>query len=32
MAAAVALTGVASLVLWLTTRGIRQRALAKHPH
>jgi DHA1 family bicyclomycin/chloramphenicol resistance-like MFS transporter len=32
MAAAVALTGVASLVLWLTTRGIRQSALEKHPH
>jgi DHA1 family bicyclomycin/chloramphenicol resistance-like MFS transporter len=30
MAAAVALTGIASLVLWLTTRGIRQRALAAH--
>jgi hypothetical protein len=30
MAIAVALTGVASLVLWLTTRGIRQRALVGH--
>jgi DHA1 family bicyclomycin/chloramphenicol resistance-like MFS transporter len=30
MAAAVALTGIASLVLWWTTRGIRQRALAAH--
>jgi DHA1 family bicyclomycin/chloramphenicol resistance-like MFS transporter len=30
MAIAVALTGVASLVLWLTTRGIRQRALQGH--
>jgi DHA1 family bicyclomycin/chloramphenicol resistance-like MFS transporter len=32
MATAVALTGVASLALWLTTRGIRRRALEKHPH
>lgn len=30
MAAAVALTGIASLILWVTTRGIRQRALAAH--
>jgi DHA1 family bicyclomycin/chloramphenicol resistance-like MFS transporter len=32
MAAAVALTGVASLALWLTTRGVRRRTLEKHPH
>jgi DHA1 family bicyclomycin/chloramphenicol resistance-like MFS transporter len=30
MAAAVALTGLASIVLWVTTRGIRQRALERH--
>jgi DHA1 family bicyclomycin/chloramphenicol resistance-like MFS transporter len=30
MAVAIALTGVASLVLWLMTRGIRQRALEGH--
>jgi DHA1 family bicyclomycin/chloramphenicol resistance-like MFS transporter len=30
MAVAVALTGVASLILWMTTRGIRQRALQGH--
>jgi DHA1 family bicyclomycin/chloramphenicol resistance-like MFS transporter len=30
MAAAVALTGVASLLLWVTTRGLRRRALEKH--
>jgi hypothetical protein len=27
MAAAIALTGVGSLLLWATTRGVRQRAL-----
>lgn len=31
MAAAVALTGIASLALWVTTRGLRQRALLR-PH
>lgn len=30
MAAAVALTGIASLILWVTTRGIRRRALQRH--
>jgi DHA1 family bicyclomycin/chloramphenicol resistance-like MFS transporter len=30
MAGAVALTGLASLVLWSTTRGVRQRALQGH--
>jgi DHA1 family bicyclomycin/chloramphenicol resistance-like MFS transporter len=30
MAAAVVLTGLASLILWVTTRGVRQRALAHH--
>jgi DHA1 family bicyclomycin/chloramphenicol resistance-like MFS transporter len=30
MAVAIALTGVASLILWMTTRGIRQRALVGH--
>jgi DHA1 family bicyclomycin/chloramphenicol resistance-like MFS transporter len=30
MAIVVALTGFGSLLLWLTTRGIRQRALADH--
>jgi DHA1 family bicyclomycin/chloramphenicol resistance-like MFS transporter len=32
MATAVALTGVASLMLWAATRGIRRRALEAHQH